>query len=215
MSDAYIGEIRMVSFNRNGGAPINWLPCDGRSLQVSQYQALYSLIGISYGAGSGPSGTTFALPDLRGRIPLQPGPNTAPSGVNVQYGVAGGAAATTLLPIQLPPHAHPATFTGTGGSSGGPVQIQVANVQGTLATGGGILAKQAGSTVGDESLPFAPVGSASAGVLAGVSGGGGGITGGTVTVGVNQPSSAPVSLLQPYLGVNFIIAVNGLYPSFP
>jgi microcystin-dependent protein len=204
----------MVAFYRNSGAPINWLPCDGRSLPVSQYAALYSLIGTSYGPGSGPSGSTFALPDLRGRVPLQPGTG-APSGVNVQYGVAGGSAATVLAANQLPQHTHPATFIPTGGGVSSSVQIQVANVQGTLAAGGAMLAKQPGSTLGDDALPFAPAGSPSAGVLAGVTGGGGGITGGTVSVGANQTAGAPLSLLQPYLGVNFIIAVNGLYPDFP
>jgi len=67
MSEPFIGEIRMVGFTY---APEGWADCDGRLLQIAQYQALYALLGTTYG---GDGRTTFGLPDLRGRVPINVG----------------------------------------------------------------------------------------------------------------------------------------------
>ena len=64
MSNPYIGEIRLLGFNF---APVGWIPCDGRLLSIAEYETLFVLIGTTYG-GDGQS--TFAVPDLRGRIPI-------------------------------------------------------------------------------------------------------------------------------------------------
>lgn len=93
MSEPFIGEIRFFSFQF---PPQNWVYCDGRQLPINQYQALFSLIGTTFG-GNGT--TTFALPDLRGRVAMHP------SG-NVRQGVAAGSE-TVILPLaQMPAHSH-------------------------------------------------------------------------------------------------------------
>ena len=67
MGTPYLGEIRMVSFNF---APKGWAQCNGQTMQISQYQALFSLLGTTFG---GDGRTTFLLPDLRGRTPIESG----------------------------------------------------------------------------------------------------------------------------------------------
>ncbi|MCW2249584.1 microcystin-dependent protein [Azospirillum fermentarium] len=98
MAEPFLGEIRVFSF---GKIPSGWLPCDGRTLQVAQYQALYSLLGNTFG-GTGPS--TFNLPDLRGRTPVCMS-FTPP--VAYQQGNTGGTEAVVLNGTQVPGHVHP------------------------------------------------------------------------------------------------------------
>lgn len=95
MADPYLGEIRPFGF---GYAPKGWALCNGALLNISQYAALYSLLGTAFG---GDGKTTFALPDLRGRTPLHPDPAQ-----QQQRGNIGGAEQVTLLPAQVPPHTH-------------------------------------------------------------------------------------------------------------
>ena len=73
MSTPYIGEIRMFAFGTRG-APNGWQACDGSLLPISQYDALFALIGTTYG---GDGQTTFAVPDLRGRVPIHQGQGPA------------------------------------------------------------------------------------------------------------------------------------------
>ncbi|RNL63295.1 phage tail protein [Nocardioides marmoriginsengisoli] len=89
----YLGEIRMFSFNIT---PKYWAPCEGQTLQISQNLALFSLIGTLYG---GNGSTTFMLPDLRGRVPMDCGPTGYP-------GEAAGEAAHTLSQAEMPLHNH-------------------------------------------------------------------------------------------------------------
>lgn len=99
MSDPYLGEIRMF-----GGAyaPVDWLFCDGSLLSVNQYQALFSLLGVTYG---GDGVTTFAIPDLRGKTPIGMGSGT---GLTTRIlGQKGGETAVTLTIGQTPAHTHP------------------------------------------------------------------------------------------------------------
>lgn len=105
--DPFLGEIRLFAGNF---APRGWALCEGQLLAVSQYDALFSILGTTYG---GDGETTFALPDLRGRVPVHPG--TGPGLSPWQLGQKRGAETTTLTVAQLPTHSHavipePATF---------------------------------------------------------------------------------------------------------
>jgi microcystin-dependent protein len=96
--EAFIGEIRMVAFNY---APMGWLFCDGSILQISQYQALFALIGNQFG---GNGSTTFALPDLRSRFPLGAG---AGSGLTTRsLATKGGEENHILTTTEMPMHTH-------------------------------------------------------------------------------------------------------------
>ncbi len=94
MASPFIGEIRLFGFGFN---PVGWMPCNGQLLQINQYQALFSLLGTTYG---GDGRTTFALPDLRGRT----GMHFSASG-NPQ-GQSAGSESVTLTVAQIPSHAH-------------------------------------------------------------------------------------------------------------
>lgn len=98
MSDPFLGEIRMMA---NNFAPRNWAYCSGQLLSISQNTALFSLLGTTYG---GDGRTSFALPDLRGRVPIHEG-----SGVGLpsySLGQRGGEETVTLNVNQLPAHSH-------------------------------------------------------------------------------------------------------------
>jgi microcystin-dependent protein len=98
MSQFYVGEIILVAFNF---APPGWMPCEGQLLPISEYETLFNLIGTTYG-GDGQS--TFALPDLRSRIPVHFGQG---SGLTFrQIGETSGSEAVTLLGVNLPAHTH-------------------------------------------------------------------------------------------------------------
>jgi microcystin-dependent protein len=98
MSDQYLGEIRIFGFNF---APYGWAFCNGQTLPISQYSALFALLGTTYG-GNGVS--TFALPNLQSRMPLHfgQGPGLSPYALGEQIGTE----AVTLLVTQLPSHNH-------------------------------------------------------------------------------------------------------------
>ncbi len=112
MSDYFIGEIRLFSFN---WAPRNWVLCNGATLQIQQYKALYSLLGVAYG---GNGSTTFQVPDFRGRAGLSIG--TSPvSGTVYQIGNNGGAEGVALTIASMPAHNH--ALQATTGTSASPV----------------------------------------------------------------------------------------------
>lgn len=98
MSSPYIGEIRMFAGNF---APAGWMFCEGQLLPISENDALFTLIGTTYG---GDGQTTFALPDLRGRLPLHQG--TGSSGSTYILGQNGGVEEVTLTVQQIPGHQH-------------------------------------------------------------------------------------------------------------
>lgn len=108
MSTPYLGEIKLFAgnFTIRGYAP-----CDGRLLNISEYDALFALLGTTYG---GDGQTTFAVPDLRGRLPLHQGSGT---GLTTRFiGEAGGSETVTLIANQLPAHNHVMNAS-TGGSA--------------------------------------------------------------------------------------------------
>lgn len=98
MSEPYIGEIRMVGFNF---APRGWALCDGQLVSISQNDALFSVLGTSYG---GNGSTTFSLPDMRGRIPIHQGqgPGLSPR----PLGQKSGAENVSLTQAEIPAHEH-------------------------------------------------------------------------------------------------------------
>lgn len=107
MIEPYIGDIRLWAPNR---VPDGWASCDGQLLPIDEYDTLYSLIGTTYG---GDGVTLFAVPDLRGRVPISAG------GVHV-IGEVGGTESVTLTSQQLPVHSHPAVATQTTGTAANP-----------------------------------------------------------------------------------------------
>jgi microcystin-dependent protein len=98
MSDPYVGEIRMAGFNF---APQGWAFCDGSLLSIAENDVLFALIGTTYG---GDGQTTFALPDLRGRIPIHQGNDS--QGNSYIIGQLGGVEQVKLTAAQLPAHTH-------------------------------------------------------------------------------------------------------------
>ena len=98
MADPFLGEIRIWACNF---APLNWAFCTGQILPISQYTALFSLLGTNYG-GNGT--TTFGLPDLRGMVPMGWGQST--SGTSYTLGETGGTNTVTLTTPTVPPHTH-------------------------------------------------------------------------------------------------------------
>jgi microcystin-dependent protein len=170
VSQPFVGEIRMFGGNF---APLGWAFCDGQILPVSQNDALFSLIGTTYG-GDGQS--TFALPDLRGRIPVHQG--TGPGLSPYAVGQLGGAERVTLSLQQLPAHNHPVAAASVPAEA--------------TAEPGGSLPASASEPI------YAPLG---AFILSGG------------VVGVAPGGSQPHQNLAPYLCVNFIISLYGIYPS--
>lgn len=165
MSESYLGEIRMFGGNF---PPLGWAFCDGRSLSISQYSALYSLIGTTYG---GDGQTNFLVPDLRGRVPVHQGSGVVP-------GQQAGVESVTLGVPQMPGHSHAflAGGTATATNPGGNYIGIPDSDKFTTDFQPGALSPQAISAVGR-----------------------------------NQSHSN----LQPYLCINFIIALEGIYPSQP
>lgn len=170
MSTPFIGDISMVGFNF---APVGWALCDGQLLSIAQYSALFALIGTTYG-GDGVS--TFAVPDLRGRIPIHQfqGPGLSPRTI----GGSDGSETVTLITSQLPSHTH-APLAAAASTSPSPANA----VWGAVSSG----------------LPYSADAAPSLAMNA-------------QTVGVAGGGQAHTNL-QPALCVNFIIALEGVFPS--
>ncbi|MGA1940675.1 phage tail protein [Arcobacter sp. YIC-310] len=118
VEDAYIGEIRMFA---GSFAPLGWAFCNGQILAISQNEALFSLIGNSYG---GDGRTSFALPDLRGRVPVHQGEG---SGLSIYpIGAKAGMESVTLRLSEMPVHNHPMQGSTNTGNSGSPIGHLVA-----------------------------------------------------------------------------------------
>jgi len=157
-------------------APKNWALCNGQILPINQNQALFSLLGTTYG-GNGT--TNFALPDFQGRVAVGSGQGTGRS--NFVLGQKAGAPNVTLTVSNLAAHTHPTTAT-LGATTAAPNTDEGPN--NILA---GVDMYGAGAN----------------GSLGGVSEQPTGITG----------ANAPVSIQQPYLGLNYVICIYGMFPS--
>jgi microcystin-dependent protein len=177
MSEPFLSEIRIMSFNF---APKGWTMCNGQLLPINQNQALFSLLGTTYG---GDGRVTFGLPDLRARIPMHMG------GGHV-LGERGGEVAHTLNIGELTTHAHPVTAIGAPPDAG---------VSGHTPTSAKLLAqgKTTGSNAADYNLYF--VGNPAVAMASGM----------ILPVGGNQPHNNQ----QPYIGLTFCIALQGIFPS--
>jgi microcystin-dependent protein len=212
MSDPFIGQINIYPFDY---APYQWAFCQGQIMPVSQNNALFALIGAMYG---GDGSTTFGLPDLRGRMPVGTGPNPM-FGTNYPIATKSGVPNVTLTNANLPYHTHGATFTGTGGN--GPLSVQV---QINASTDSGQSATPSNNAYLGKVTELVPAPGEAQGLyradagagtvpLGGVSAtaSGGGITGGTVEV-LPAGQSSPVSVMNPFLALNFCIALSGIFP---
>lgn len=112
MSQQFVGEVRMFGF---AFVPRSWLPCDGSLRLISEFDVLFTLIGTTYG---GDGVTTFALPDMRGRLPIHQG--QAPGGSNFVLGQRSGTETVTLTAGQMPMHTHFVSVTGAAATTGTP-----------------------------------------------------------------------------------------------
>jgi len=117
-SEPFIGTIKYFGFNF---APRGWATCDGQLLQVSQHDALFSLVGTIYG---GDGRTTFGLPDMRGRMPVHMGQGLGLS--NRTIGQKAGAETATITTAQLPAHSHKLMATDSAGNQVSPAEHTLA-----------------------------------------------------------------------------------------
>jgi len=210
--DETLGMIKMFAGNF---APQNFAFCQGQEMNLQQYMALYSLLGVTFG---GDGSTKFNLPDLRGRVPVGTGAGGPVLGTQqITQGQVGGALTVAINANNLPIHTHGAAFSPIGG--GGPVTVKVSANAGaakvpTNTPPNAVLAAPVDNSAGADVQLYNNDPNPSV-TLGGVSGGG--IMGGAVTIqpGGGSPSPAPVSVMQPFLGMNFVIAINGLYPDRP
>ena len=160
----FVGEVKMFAGNF---APRGWALCEGQLLSISSNDALFSILGTTYG---GDGRTTFALPDLRGRVPL--GPGSGPGLSNKKLGQRGGQETTTSTIVQNPSMTYPVPG----------FQIDLANAKDDDV----IYGNNSFLTVGNESN--------------------------TTINTLSKGNSQPVNNMQPYLGMNYIICLYGVYP---
>jgi microcystin-dependent protein len=169
MGSPFVGEIRMVGFNF---APQGWAFCDGSVMAITQNETLFTLIGTTYG-GDGQS--TFALPDLRGRMAMHTGSSA------VQGQRLGAESVAIQNAVQLPAHSHAAAAVDNHGNQAGPAGAVWA------AASGGVN----------------PYSSAAANAT---------LNGGTIA---SAPASGgqPHDNMSPFLVINFVISLFGIFPS--
>jgi len=186
MSEPFLGEIRMVGFNF---APRGWAFCDASILAISTNTALFSLLGTTYG-GNGT--TTFGLPDFRGRSPV--GMGQGPGLTNITQGEMSGAENVTILSTQMPAHTHLAqdSISIPAVSASTNVAAVPANntVLGPIAAGGRAGTLYSTDAANTTLAPFTS----------------------QVTVGP-AGGSQPLPIRNPYLGINMVIALEGIFPS--
>ena len=142
----FVGQVIAVGFNF---VPVGWLACNGQLLQISEYEALYTLIGTTYG-GNGQ--TTFAVPDLRGRSPLSQG--TGPGLPAATIGQAGGSENVTLTSTQIATHPHTMLATSATGTLSEPTTTAV------LANQSNQVVTMYGAAPGNVTLAPAAIGAA-------------------------------------------------------
>jgi microcystin-dependent protein len=175
--EPFVGQITLFPFFF---APRGWALCEGQVLPISQYNALFSLLGTYYG-GNGVS--NFALPDLRGRVPVGQGQGTGLS--DYVPGSVQGVETVTLLASQAPPHSHPFAAFAAPATTNAPSGALPADAHGS---GRGAFAVNTYAPP-QSPVPLAPGQVAPAG------------------------SGHPHNNLQPYLTLNWCIALQGVYPA--
>lgn len=209
MSDPFIGEIRMFAGNF---APRGWALCQGQLLAISTNSPLFSILGTTYG-GNGT--TTFGLPNLQSRSPVGAGTGAGLS--HIGLGQIAGTESVHLTTPQLPVHAPIATFVGSASSMTATVDVATTTTTAMVAPTAGntsylsaTTAKAGPTNVAINGLFTDTAPDTTKASLGGVHGS---VTpAGTVTVNPIG-SGLPVDLRNPYLGMNFIIALEGIYPS--
>lgn len=168
-------------------APKGFMFCAGQILPIAQNDALFSLLGTTYG---GNGSTTFALPNLQGVVPI--GQGQSRSGNIYTLGETAGAPTTTILTSNMPPHVHtgPGKISVSGANSTDAVPVDGASI----AVPGSIVSRAFLPTLG-----FATA-TPSVNLISNVT---------TAVAG----SGLPINNMQPYLAINYIICVAGIYPS--
>jgi microcystin-dependent protein len=180
MSEPYIGEIRCFGFNF---APVGWAFCNGQLLSIAENQALFAILGTIYG---GDGQTTFALPNLQGRIPMHWGSNP-PGRSTTQIGEVEGSTTVTLTANQIPQHAHDVRSGDVKAGAQGE-NTAIPNAQSYLSNSA--LPNRVYKTDPTSfTAQFSPKAISPAG------------------------GSQPHENMQPYLAINFCIALQGIFPS--
>lgn len=164
-------------------APMSWKLCQGQLLSIAEYTALFSLLGTTYG---GDGQTTFGLPDLRGRTAIHQGQGAGLS--NYTLGEMGGTENTTMVSSQLPAHNH-ISMSITGNPPGVSGTGNLSDPTNAVPANGGVSIY---GTSGD--------------------GSGMGVSNGTAQTPI-AGGSQPFNIISPILAMNYVIAVEGIYPS--
>lgn len=223
MSEPFLGEIRMVGFNF---APRGWTLCQGQVLSIAQNSAMFALLGTTFG---GDGVNTFGMPDLQGRSPV--GTGSGGGLTPVLLGDKAGDENVILTQPQMPAHVHTAVFTGQPGTVAGSAATTVTVPIGTTASTmvppvantpsylTAATAKSGLTNVVITGLYSATAPTAPTATLGGITADTtlnnlAATSAGTVAVG-SAGGTQPVPLRNPYLGVLFIIATEGLFPSRP
>jgi microcystin-dependent protein len=178
MSDGFTGEIRMFA---GAFAPVNWHFCDGSTLPISQYQALFALIGTTYG---GDGSSTVGLPNMTGRTPIGTGTGTGLTARTL--GQTGGEVGVVVTAAQMPAHTHTVSTVKDNATTDTPGNTVLPAASGTTTI---TLYTKVDASVPETDKVLNP-----SSIL---------LTGG----------SQPHDNVMPSLGINFIICVNGLYPT--
>lgn len=189
--DNYLGEIRLFGGNY---APVGWAVCNGALLSIAENDALFALIGTTYG---GDGITTFALPDLRQRIGYSQG--TLLGGSSYVMGQQAGSAEVTLLTTQIPSHTHSLQASTDDANTGAPAGNFLANTNGTTSTPPPPTPYpdvKLYTTLPLPSGPTAPNVTLDPATLS--------------IVGDTQPHDN----MMPYVTLTYIIAMQGIFPSF-
>jgi microcystin-dependent protein len=183
MSEPFIAEIRIFGGNF---APRGWALCDGQLLAISQNQALFSILGTTYG---GDGRTTFALPDLRGRVPLHPG--QGPGLTERDLGERGGAESVVLAPGHMAAHSHAVRANSGDGNSTSPA----GNFPAAVGESGG-------NRGGPSRQSAIYSNTANANMAADM-----------VADTLDPPGGQAHPNMPPFLGLHYIIALTGIFPS--
>jgi microcystin-dependent protein len=207
--EPFIGQIITVGFDF---APRGWAKCDGQLLAISQNTALFSLLGTTYG---GDGRTTFGLPDLKGRVPMHEGdgPGLSPK----RLGERGGRENVTLTTDQMPRHKHTATLTS---SSTTPITatatLHVKNGLGNSDDANNNYLAIGEAKDGRDTYPISNGYSTTSTSTMNSEAVKVKIAGGSIAGGVSVEYTGggqPISIMQPYLVLNYVIALQGIFPS--